>query len=139
VSEFDPFSDRLLNSDGTLSEPWFWFLHELNANIDAGSRVRYISSDDASSGDIIDKIISKGNRGVVYCYTASDGTNTRMGIMGTGWNADGVLVSDHMQMDAVEAGDTSDLFFTFAKSGTNTHLTITSTNTYSFRAIRLVL
>jgi len=140
MPETNPFGARLLNEDGTLTEPWYMYLHDLSVNLSTGERFGYVTYASTPSGTVIDRVAYDGNRAVFYFYNASDGTNTRAGIVGTGWNESGTLLSDHLQMDAVQAGDTTDLSFSFAKSSDNINLTLTATtNTYTFRAVRLVV
>lgn len=138
-----PFADPVTDpKNGQATKTWTLFFQRLQEALNVLSVFKVIVASALTGTDQrIDSFKKTAGSAVFYLYFVRNGANVRAGMITNGWASDGTLPSEHGQRDIQDIGDTTDLIFAFSYDpGTEkVYFTSTSTNTYRFKALRVLI
>lgn len=136
-----PLQEPIILENGLLNPLWYSYFDDTFMTLTNSSLVnfKWVTNSGLSGSDItIDSFSVNNGQGAIYIYCARSSGAAKAGILYFPWSSGG-SVPGRPGLHDVIVGDPSDLYFEVSVSGGKVYLKSTSSNSYVFSALRIIL
>lgn len=132
-----PWKEAFFGKYG-ISIPWRKWLNNIDEVTSGLNYISYVSVSSVTGTDqAVDTTRVDNGDVVFYFYAAVNDQNIRVGFLYFPWYS--TTLPNRPGAQDIEIGDTDDLYFEISSDGTTISLTATCTETYEFKAIKILL